>query len=385
MKRHLAICAVASSVLLLLSACSGAQLANIDEFGIFGTQARWVYVPVDAQREAQIGEEIGQIAHEIDASLAVSSEESFIARFNAADAGETVEIDAVTYQALLAAKSVYVEASGAYNPATGLLVDLWGFSPRHMAVDYVPTMPYDRAEPELQMPDETYLALFSDAALNDFGAVEVYAENGRFYATKPEHAYVEADGVRYTMQLNLGGIGKGYCVDEVRAHLLSQGQTQGYYTLGGSSMALFSDPMTDDGVWEVSLNAPREQFGESYAALRVRDTALSVSGDDEQFYMIDGVRYSHIIDPETGIPVGEGSHVVCATIVGGSAAEGDARATAIVTMELSEALDYARSHVDAFGTVFLWYDAVADAYTVYSNAGDALLMHAEGLSVEVIA
>ena len=87
MKRHLAICAVASSVLLLLSACSGAQLANIDEFGIFGTQARWVYVPVDAQREAQIGEEIGQIAHEIDASLAVSSEESFIARFNAAYAG----------------------------------------------------------------------------------------------------------------------------------------------------------------------------------------------------------------------------------------------------------------------------------------------------------
>ena len=155
MKRHLAICAVASSVLLLLSACSGAQLANIDEFGIFGTQARWVYVPVDAQREARIGEEIGQIAHEIDASLAVSSEESFIARFSAADAGETVEIDTVTYQALLAAKSVYAETSGAYNPATGLLVDLWGFSPRHMAVDYVPTMPYDRAEPELQMPDET--------------------------------------------------------------------------------------------------------------------------------------------------------------------------------------------------------------------------------------
>ena len=72
-------------------------------------------------------------------------------------------------------------------------------------------------------------------------------------------------------------------------------------------------------------------------------------------------------------------------IVGGSAAEGDARATALVTMGLSEALDYARSHVDVFGTVFLWYDAVADAYTVYSNAGDALLMHAEGLSVEVIA
>ena len=225
MKRHLAICAVASSVLLLLSACSGAQLANIDEFGIFGTQARWVYVPVDAQREARIGEEIGQIAHEIDASLAVSSEESCIARFNAADAGEMVEIDAVTYQALLAAKSVYAETSGAYNPATGLLVDLWGFSPRHMAVDYVPTMPYDRAEPELQMPDETYLALFSDAALNDFGAVEVYAENGRFYATKPENAYVEADGVRYTKNTAIERAGEAAITHAEGDFVLATGKT----------------------------------------------------------------------------------------------------------------------------------------------------------------
>ncbi len=385
MKKIFASCAVGLASLLLLSACTGDQLSYFDDFGIFGTQARWVYVPQNAQREKEIHAEIERLSKKIDASLSVSSEDSCISRFNAADAGETIEIDAETYEVLLAAKSVYEETDSAYNPATGLLVDLWGFSPRHMAVDYTPTMPYDRAEPELQLPDSRYLTLFSEDSLCDFGAVEVYSEGDAFYAKKPENAYVEADGMRYTMQLNLGGIGKGYCVDRIRATLLSCGQTLGYYTLGGSSMALFSDPMTDDGVWEVSLNAPREQFGESYAALRVRDTALSVSGDDEQFYMIDGVRYSHIIDPETGIPVGEGSHVVCATIVGGSAAEGDARATAIVTMELSEALDYARSHVDAFGTVFLWYDAVADAYTVYSNAGDALLMHAEGLSVEVIA
>ena len=385
MKKIFASCAVGLASLLLLSACTGEQLSYFDDFGIFGTQARWVYVPQDAQREKEIHAEIERLSKKIDASLSVSSEDSCISRFNAADAGETIEIDAETYEVLLAAKSVYEETDGAYNPATGLLVDLWGFSPRHMAVDYTPTMPYDRAEPELQLPDSRYLTLFSEDSLCDFGAVEVYSEGDAFYAKKPENAYVEANGMRYTMQLNLGGIGKGYCVDRIRATLRSCGQTLGYYTLGGSSMALFSDPMTDDGVWEVSLNAPREQFGESYAALRVRDTVLSVSGDDEQFYMIDGVRYSHIIDPETGIPVGEGSHVVCATIVGGSAAEGDARATAIVTMELSEALDYARSHVDAFGTVFLWYDAVADAYTVYSNAGDALLMHAEGLSVEVIA
>ena len=99
-------------------------------------------------------------------------------------------------------------------------------------------------------------------------------------------------------------------------------------------MTLFADPSSGDGVWEVSLNSPREQFGKNYAVLRIRDSVLSVSGDYEQYYTIGDMRYSHIIDPDTGVPVGGGSHVVCATIVGGSAAEGDARATAIVTMDL---------------------------------------------------
>lgn len=384
MKKIFASCAVGLASLLLLSACTGEQLSYFDDFGIFGTQARWVYAPQNAQREKEIHAEIERLSKKIDASLSVSSEDSCISRFNAADAGETIEIDAETYEVLLAAKSVYEETDGAYNPATGLLVDLWGFSPRHMAVDYTPTMPYDRAEPELQLPDSRYLTLFSEASLCDFGAVEVYSEGDAFYAKKPENAYVEANGMRYTMQLNLGGIGKGYCVDRIRATLLSCGQTLGYYTLGGSSMTLFADPSSGDGVWEVSLNSPREQFGKNYAVLRIRDSVLSVSGDYEQYYTIGDMRYSHIIDPDTGVPVGGGSHVVCATIVGGSAAEGDARATALVTMDLPEALDYARLHSNEFGTLFIWYDAASDTYVAYSNLGEGLRVSAEGLSVEVI-
>ena len=369
---------------LLLTGCARTQLAKYDDYMIFGTQARWVYVPSDGAREEVLHHAIAACAEEIDGALSLSEKDSDVSRLNNADAGERVEVSAVTYRALTDARQAYLETNGAYNPAAGLLVDLWGFSPRHTAADYRPTMPYDRAEPERELPSEAYVSLFSSSNLTDFGAVELSEENGRYFVTKPQTAFAEYGGVRYTMQFNLGGIGKGSCVDAVYDLLRADGQTAGYYTVGGSSMALLSDPSAADGMWEVSLNAPRTQFGVSYGSVCVRDTVLSVSGDYEQYYELDGVRYSHIIDPRTGTPVGEGSHVVCATVVGGSAAMGDARATAIVAMDLAEALSYLAANRDAFGAAFIWYDAASDRYTVYSGLGDMLSVTAEGLAVEAV-
>ena len=68
----------------------------------------------------------------------------------------------------------------------------------------------------------------------------------------------------------------------------------------------------------------------------------------------------------------------------GSAAMGDARATAIVAMDLAEALFYLAANRDAFGAAFVWYDAVSDRYTVYSGLGEMLSVTAEGLAVEAV-
>ena len=71
---------------------------------------------------------------------------SSIVAFNAAQAGAKVEVGKDAYEMLKIAQDVYAETGGAYNPATGLLVDLWGFSPRHRAADYAPEKPYDRGK-----------------------------------------------------------------------------------------------------------------------------------------------------------------------------------------------------------------------------------------------
>ncbi len=391
MRKIKATAAVLLACALSLSACARNELAAFYDIGRFGSVVRWAYIPEQTQDAQAIWSQLSASAQEIEADITTESADSSIARLNAAAAGERVKIGKIAYDVLIVAQEMYAQTGGKYNPATGLLVDLWGFSPRHRASDYTPEQPYDRADYTSELPDEKYIRAFSSEGMLDFGAVELGEDENGYYAVKPENACVEVDGVTYTMQLNLSGIGKGYCADRASEILSAAGQQYGYYNLGGSSMLLLADPSASDGVWEVTANAPRPlPEGSHYATLRARDMVITTSGDYEQYYEIGGVRYCHIIDPDTGYPIGTDgsrsqlSHVVCASIVGGSAAEGDARATAMCCMSLEEALAYAAAHADTFRTLFVWYDAQTNEYTAYSNLEDwrldTSLMRAEAIA-----
>lgn len=380
-KRYATAAVLLAGALAVMSGCSGEELAAFDDYQHFGTQTRWVYVPARTPDADAVWDRLTVRADAIEKDISSETVSSSVARFNAAEPGERVAIGDDAYAALTAAKRVYEETDGAYNPATGLLVDLWGFSPRHRRADYAPVQPYDRADFRNELPEQVYLDAFSSPELLDFGAVELGEDGEGRYAVKPADASVTVETaageqVTYTMQLNLSGIGKGYCADEAENILRAAAVEYGYYMLGASSVLMFADPSRKDGVWEVGVGAPRA-FSEraNYASIRVRDCTFSTSGDYEQYYVLNGVRYCHIVDPDTGYPVGaapvqDGSHVVCATIAGGRAAEGDARATALCCMTLEEALAYCRAHVSEFRVLFVWYDGTADEYVIYSNLED---------------
>lgn len=360
-KKGTAVAALALACGLLTAACSETRLSAYDLFPVFGTQMRWAYVSEDAVGEARVWERLSAMAVQIEEET-----QRDVAAFNAAAAGERVEIGAYAYDMLRSARRMYLETDGAYNPAFGLLIDLWGFSPRHRRADYRPEQPYDREDFETQLPEQTYVSAFSQSQMLDFSAVSLYEEDGTYYVQKPSDAAVEAEGVLYTMQIDLGGIVKGYCVDRAEQRLRAEGVSQGYFLLGGSSMYVFEDPAAGDGIWQVGVASPRPALGAQIGTVGAQNTTISVSGDYELYYTIGDVRYSHVMG-RSGVPVGAGSHVVCAAVVGGSAAEGDARATALVGMVLQEALDYARENVAIFRTLFVWYDAANGTYTAYTN------------------
>ena len=95
---------------------------------------------------------------------------------------------------------------------------------------------------------------------------------------------------------------------------------------------------------------PRSNKRDGYVKVKTFDEKLSTSGDNEQRYFIDGVRYCHIIDPTTGKPVQTG--IMSVTIIGGSAAEDDALTTAIMAMGKEKAISFIEEHLTDRKVVF---------------------------------
>lgn len=269
-------------------------------------------------------DEVGTLLYGMNASLSVTAQTSYISQFNAAAAGAKVEIDAYAYNVLSLALDMYELTDGYYNPAVYYSVTAYGFS----GGSY-PQSPSDLIDDGTA---EKYVSLASH-----FGEIVLEEENGSYYATKP-NAVVTVGGETLSLAVDLGGIAKGYAADMVDKLTEGYGFEYGYFNFGSSSIALKRSAAK--GSYTVGLIDPRNAGG-VYMALKAADVCISTSGDYENYYELDGVRYCHIIDPATGKPVQTG--IMSATVIGGSAAENDALTTAIMAMGKERAIAFINS------------------------------------------
>ncbi len=380
-------CVLALAV-TVLSACSEQKDSTMRKFTTyryFNTYTEWSYSTKElseTQAEAIWGQ-IKEVLDGVEKSISTEVTDSAVSRFNRAKAGEEIELDNISYAIFSLAKELHAKTGGAYNPAIGLLIDLWGFSPRfHGTQTLTEPYVYDRAivsDAEgsyLPLPSEEYRSAFSTKEVNDFSAVEIIEREGKYFAKKPKNAFVTVDEITYTMQLNFGGIGKGYCVDGVVELLQNASLTYGYFSLGGSSMHVLQNPDEDtNGVWSVDIRNPRPNLYQSstYSSVKQTNCSLSSSGDYENYYVLDGKRYCHIINPLEGYPVNtqpsnlDGSGIVAVSVFGLSAAEGDATTTALMAMTKEDAIAYIGERLGQKDAVFLYYDGMKDKYGVYTT------------------
>lgn len=124
---------------------------------------------------------------------------------------------------------------------------------------------------------------------------------------------------RAGMSLDLGGIGKGYALDRAAAVLRAAGVTSALLDAGSSSLYAIGAPPDTDG-WLIQIPDDTDAT-RTIAHVRLRDASLSTSGTQQQFFTMNGRRYSHIIDPRTGHPV-EGMSQV--TLLAPNATDSDA-------------------------------------------------------------
>jgi len=132
--------------------------------------------------------------------------------------------------------------------------------------------------------------------------------------------------LREGMVVNLGGIGKGYAVDRARNLLLAAGFRNFMIQFGGD---MYVAGNAGDRPWRLGIQDPRGKDNHIFASIELSDSTFSTSGDYERFFIKDGRRYHHIIDPATGEP-SMGCRSV--TIVAKSATIADGLSTGVFIM-----------------------------------------------------
>jgi thiamine biosynthesis lipoprotein len=160
-----------------------------------------------------------------------------------------------------------------------------------------------------------------------------------------DYRNIELDAARHTvflkrvgMKLDLGAIGKGYAADQMLALLQSRGLRRAMVVAGGE-VALGAPPPGEAG-WRVAIDSPDTGGANPPCTLLLHDSAVSTSGDSKQFVEINGRRYSHVIDPSTGLGL-EGA--ASTTVIASDATSSDALGTALSVMPVQEAIQLAQS------------------------------------------
>lgn len=151
--------------------------------------------------------------------------------------------------------------------------------------------------------------------LVDWRGVQIDSQRGTVYLTKEN------------MKIDLGGTAKGYIIDRVVEIMVGHGVEFGLVNAGGDIRLL--GPKRDGTPWRVGLKNPDNPGGKYFAVIEVAGGAIVTSGDYERYFIEDGVRYHHIIDPKSGLPA---DGVRSVTVIAEDAQLADLLSTAIFVL-----------------------------------------------------
>ena len=148
------------------------------------------------------------------------------------------------------------------------------------------------------------------------------------------------------MEIDLGGIAKGYTSSQIMQIYQDCGVTSGLVNLGGNVQALGCK--TDGSKWRVAIQSP-DDTEEYLGILEIEDQAVITSGGYERYFEEDGVTYHHIIDPATGYPADSG--LISVTIVSDDGTLADGLSTSLFIMGEEKAAQFWRENSDEFEAI----------------------------------
>lgn len=249
------------------------------------------------------------VVEQLEAQLSIYRPDSELIRLNRTAADQPFVASPLLFELLQLCLRLHAETGGAFDVTSTPLSRLWGF--------------HDRCG---RFP--------STEAIREVLAL---VDSRQIHLDPGSHAVCFA---RPGMEINLGGIGKGFALDQCGEVLVAEGVASFLIHGGKSSLLASGSRVGRDGGWWVSLQHPFRD-SQPLGQLRLTDQALGTSGSGSQFFHHQGRRYGHILDPRTGYPA---ECMLSTSVVAPTAALADALATALHVMDRQSATDYLNDH-----------------------------------------
>jgi thiamine biosynthesis lipoprotein len=303
----------------LLAGCAANQTYYEESGSVFHTLYKIKY-----QAPQLLTEKIDAELQAFNLSLNPFNPGSVISKVNN---NELVEVDDYFTDVFNKAQEVSIRSGGAFDPTVAPLINLWGFGFSRT----------DSVSPQMVDSLKTFVG---------------------YHKIRLEGKKVVKDDPRTI--LNFSAIAKGYACDVIARLLEAEGVTNYMVEIGGEVRMRGLNPNRE--CWRIGINKPEEDAAGANTTLEdtlqpCKPCGLATSGDYRNFYIKDGVKYAHTIDPATGYPAGQ--NILSATVIADDCMTADAYATAFMVMGIEKAVETARS-IPGIDYFFIYSDSAGN-------------------------
>ncbi|MCJ7447563.1 MAG: FAD:protein FMN transferase [Bacteroidales bacterium] len=262
--------------------------------------------------------DVEKILHDFDMSLSLYEDSSVLSRINR---NETSVPDSFFSEVFIKSKEISQLTAGAFDVTVGSLVKAWGFGPDAR---------------------KNFTESKRDSLLKLVGMEKVELRNGILIKSDPR------------ISLDFNAIAQGYSVDILSRYFDDLGINNYLVEIGGE-VRVKGDK--SGAMWKIGIDKPVDNSlipgNDLQAIIKLKDRSLATSGNYRKFYVENGIKYSHTIDPKTGYPAK--NQLLSATIVADDCAIADGIATACMVMGKEKSIEFMDLHPEF------------EAYLIYSD------------------
>lgn len=302
-KKHLtAVLPLAVLCAAFTAGCSAKQPYRHDSFTFDTLVSITIYDVNENSTAEEICKGASGMLDALDDTLSRTKSDSLITRINDNAYSSAVDVDAATYNMLKSCTQLSDLTDGAFDITLGNISDMWGFGKENTV-----------------KPDDTELKKLAGRK-NYENIVFNYEEQTVAFSS---------DG----FSIDLGAAAKGYAMDMMDTYLRNSGVTSAVVDFGGSILTIGSN---DGNSWNIKVTA--DETNASIGTLTIDEGYIATSNGAKRYVEYDGVKYHHIIDPDTSYPADSG--VKSCTVYSGSGLISDALSTAFFVMGADKTAEF---------------------------------------------